>query len=469
MWLTSAWAANMSPPSHTAAGAFSPSPRVKSPSARVQRRVQTVCAALTAQSAALVQKQLASAKTAADVVAAVSGAGASKLDTIHCVTAVHRIALLTTTRAQRSEAKLSAALGAVLTALSPMAAVAKLNAQGVSNLTWALARLAADVAVPVPLLERIHTHAKRPAVWVDATPQALANTALAHGQLVSKGFVAADTGVMLVLADAALPRLEAFKATELCQFLWAMAVTHTQPQAPGWPAAAWDVVVQKLPQLNATELSLIVWSMGSLKAGPVDKAALAAVEARLAQRAPECDAQAVSNALLGLSRLDGGSKTTVEALLARLQVLLPNVQSAQALCLALVACAKLFGRSTGGAEASIGEIVTRILSLHTELTMEDVAQMCDALSSMGVGMDAKATEFVAQSLLMERLDTATALQLDTICRALRAFEYVPPADGELRARLMERCNQLDPSAAADATPPSKKVSSRMRHLLALVA
>ena len=432
----------------------------------MQRRAKTVCTALPAQKASLIQKALASAATAADVVKAVDEAGASKLDTIHCVTAVHRIALLTTTREQREEVKVGATLGAVLTALCPMTAVSKLNAQGVSNLTWALARLAADVVLPPPLIDRIHTHAKRPAVWADATPQALANTALAHGQLVSKGFVAADSGVMLVLAEAAMPRLEAFKASELCQLIWAMAVTRTQPPAPAWTAAAWGAVVQRLPQMNGTELSLIVWSLGTLKAGPADKGALAAVEARLAQQAPECDAQAVANALLGLSRLDGGSKATVGALLTRIHALLPHVQSAQALCLTLVACAKIGAVDT----QRVSEIVTRILSLHAELTIEDVAQMCDALASMGVGLDAAATAFVAQSLLLERLDTATALQLDTICRALRRFEYAPPP--ELRAKLMGRCQQLlgpDVPADADARPPSRRVSSRMRHLLALAA
>jgi hypothetical protein len=128
----------------------------------------------------LLQKALSRASSGEEVLQLCSK-HAGTFDHIHAATAANRLGLFATTTAARralvSDPR-AAALAAVL-----QADAGKLNAQGVANVLWGFARLAPEYTPPPALLAALETAASRPAIWKDASTQALANAAWAYVRL----------------------------------------------------------------------------------------------------------------------------------------------------------------------------------------------------------------------------------------------------------------------------------------------
>ncbi len=370
--------------------------------------------------------------------------GADSLDHIHVATALHRLATHSTSRAERSELAADPRTHQLLQLLSPR--VKSLNAQGVANTLWALAKLSPELQPPPDVLQSLTAAAASPSLWAHAAPQAVSNTAWAHAHLSPDK---PDRRALNVLAAAAM-RME-LRAQELSNLLWAFGTARMLPEVDGWAASMWAAVEKGVSRFSATELSIVLWSFARLEQ-PGGDAMLRAVT-QLAQRAGECDMQAVANALWALTKLKVKAPDAVAALVKRAEAVLPLADQPRSICNVLIACALL--RHDPGPER-VGALVSRTLAMQSRLNAQDVAQLCGALMQLRYAPSAHAlTALVAT--LDAHLAAFSASQLETVCEALRRFDYEAPQ--EQRARLRARREQLRGASKIDAP--------RMQHSEAL--
>jgi hypothetical protein len=132
----------------------------------------------------LIQKQLTQA-TSAEAVLQLCAEYVGAFDHIHAATALNRVGQFCVAESARRALRADVRLAAMLDALQQR--VVKLNAQGVANCLWGLARLAPEFEAPPALLAALHAAAGKPSLWMDAAPQAIANAAWALVRLSPQG------------------------------------------------------------------------------------------------------------------------------------------------------------------------------------------------------------------------------------------------------------------------------------------
>ena len=392
--------------------------------ARNHRRVDALCARFvqqqlqsassSAQSSAAdgnggkgqkmtLQKSL-SLSTSAEEVLQLCSTHAAVFDHIHAATAVNRLGLFTTTAAARralvSDPR-AAALAAVL-----QANAGKLNAQGVANVFWGLARLAPEYAPPAALLAALEQAASRPATWTNSYAQALGNAAWAYARLAGSSAKRCELAVQLranaskltrfcrrsdvldVIVAAALPSASSFKRQELVQLLHACGSAGLKSRVPGFSDVTWSACDAIMEQFKPHELAIVLWSFARMNCSPGDEA-LQRAASLLATHAGDLDMQAsrcvltsrgfialrhaarqaVSNGLWALAVLWTKPDS---AILARLvecaQRMLPTSTSPQAISNVLWAVAKL--RYDPG-PSFVADTVARALALADALGCDE--------------------------------------------------------------------------------------------------
>jgi len=364
------------------------------------------------------QQKLASATSAAQVLELSSGAA---LDHIHAVTALHRLALHSSSAAQRSQLAADGRLLEITVLLSTK--TKQLNAQGVANSLWACAKLAPQVCEQ-SLVNALVAAASQPSLWTGAAPQAVANAAWAHAKL-SPG--APNQKLLRVLASASMS-LD-FRPQELSNLLWAFGSTGTMPKVDGWGDAMWAAIGERLQLFSAVELSICLWSLArlGLNSAELDRAA-----EQLARKAGDCDAQAAANGLWAMATLGAEASQAVSALVERAHALLPQMQRPQALCNVLMACATL---SHDPGPERVGAFVTRALALSAALNAQDVVGLCESLIQLRYAPTEAGLATLAQSLDKEKLRGFSILQLNVVVGAFKRFDY---ADDALSERMASR-------------------------------
>ena len=387
----------------------------------LSRLVRCKAAAATRRGApqdkAALQQALSAATSAASVLQLLEG-GVGAFDAIHSATAIHRLALFADEPTKVSLAS-DPRVSNLVSRLSGF--VDALDAQGLANVLWALARLdygddprwrTTVSALLASLLRAASLHV----VWEGARAQAVANAAWSVSRLGGGGGsldTAEECRVVLEVLSGTGP-ISVMRPVELASYVWAYGAARLLPSSPGWADAVLTAFESQLQNLDAKELSMVLWAVASLQmeadVGLVNRAG-----ERLALLVPTCEAQTLSNGLLALAKLGCTSADSVATLVQHSAALCSrDGVEPQALANVLWATASL--NHDPGAEV-VSKLVSRTIALSSRLNAADLTQTATAVRVWRSVPSALSSHTLAQ---LCRLDYAPGAATTRAFRA--AFE-----------------------------------------------
>ncbi|MBO9495545.1 DUF1601 domain-containing protein [Thalassotalea sp. G20_0] len=309
-------------------------------------------------------------------------------------------------RVKRTQAALlSTLLDAIIFKCNQKPPARDIDAQGIANLMWAMAKLVDSGQNRIPKLKDAvavllpHVSAQKK----QFIPQGIANLLWAMAKLVDIG--QERTPELNETVSTLLPSVNAqkteFKPQEINNLLWAMAKLVDNGQK--WASGLKEAVAVMLPHVNAEKdqfipqhIANLLWAMAKLvdngqQRTPELKETVAALLPRVSAQTDQFNAQGIANLLWAMAKLvDNGLEPTPE-LNEAVAALLPHVNTqkdqfdAQAIANLLWAMAKLVDNRqerTPGLNEAMAALLPHVNAQKDQFIPQHIANLLWAIAKL---------------------------------------------------------------------------------------